>query len=112
MTAAMGGSPSLYEVAVALPMRGTFTYRDPRGAAGALVTGSQVVVPFGTRTVTGFVLGPAADARGVELRDIEEVVAGAPAFDEAMISFCRWVAEYYDAPVGEVLRGAEIEDML
>ncbi len=106
MTAAMGGSPSLYEVAVALPMRGTFTYRDPRGADAALVAGSQVVVPFGNRTVTGFVLGPAADARGVELRDIEEVVAGAPAFDDAMISFCRWVAEYYDAPVGEVLRGA------
>ena len=32
--------------------------------------------------------------------------AGAPAFDEAMIGFCRWIADYYQAPLGEVLRAA------
>ena len=47
---------SLLEVAVALPVRGTFTYRDPRGAA-PVPLGTQVVVPFGPRTVTGFVVG-------------------------------------------------------
>src|SRR4029078_13353048 len=39
-------------------------------------------------------------------RNIEEVVAGEPAFDEAMIGFGRWVADYYQAPLGEVLRAA------
>ena len=34
------------------------------------------------------------------------MVAGEPAFDEAMIGFCRWVADYYQAPLGEVLRAA------
>ena len=48
---------------------------------------------------------PAA-AGDAETRDIEEVVAGEPAFDEAMIGFCRWVADYYQAPLGEVLRAA------
>ena len=28
------------------------------------------------------------------------------AFDAAMIAFCRWTAEYYQAPLGEVLRAA------
>src|SRR5262249_30338074 len=31
---------------------------------------------------------------------------GEPAFDEGMIAFCRWVADYYYAPLGEVLRAA------
>jgi primosomal protein N' (replication factor Y) len=107
------GTPSaLYEVAVTLPLRGTFTYRDPRRGAPSVAVGTQVVVPFGPRTVTGFVvgvvghLGPEAEPRPADLKDIEEVVAGAPAFDDAMIGFCRWVADYYYAPLGEVLRAA------
>src|SRR5690349_18484195 len=96
------------EVAVALPVQGTFTYRDPRPGAAAPI-GAQVVVPFGARTVTGFVVAraaPSASSSAVEARDIEEVVAGEPAFDEAMIGFGRWVADYYQAPLGEVLRAA------
>ena len=34
------------------------------------------------------------------------MVGGEPAFDEAMIAFCRWTADYYQAPLGEVLRAA------
>ena len=95
----------LIEVAVALPVSGTFTYRDPRPQIAPV--GAQVVVPFGSRTVTGFVVGhtpppPAGEAP----RAIEAVVGGEPAFDEAMIAFCRWTAEYYQAPLGEVLRAA------
>jgi primosomal protein N' (replication factor Y) len=99
---------ALLEVAVALPVPGTFTYRDPRIGIVAPV-GAQVVVPFGGRTVTGFVVGPAAPgvvAGGASLRDIQAVIAGEPAFDEAMIGFGRWVADYYQAPLGEVLRAA------
>jgi primosomal protein N' (replication factor Y) len=96
----------LLEVAVTLPLRGTFTYRDPRRGAARVPVGAQVVVPFGARTVTGFVVGHAPSAGAGELKDIEEVVAGEPAFDEAMVAFCRWVADYYYAPLGEVLRAA------
>jgi primosomal protein N' (replication factor Y) len=101
--------PPLLEVAVALPVRGTFTYRDPR-AGGGVPVGAQVVVPFGHRTVTGFVVAHAAPAAAATSapapRDIEAVVAGEPAFDEGMIGFCRFVADYYQAPLGEVLRAA------
>jgi primosomal protein N' (replication factor Y) len=94
------------EVAVALPVTGTFTYRDPRPGVAAPV-GAQVVVPFGGRTVTGFVVARAdAGSLRAETKDIEEIVAGEPAFDEAMIAFGRWVADYYQAPLGEVLRAA------
>ena len=98
----------LLEVAVALPVPGTFTYRDPRPGAAAPV-GAQVVVPFGARTVTGFVVGRAArGARRARRRRAtsRRWSAGEPAFDEAMIAFCRWAADYYQAPLGEVLRAA------
>ncbi|HLK93004.1 MAG TPA: primosomal protein N' [Polyangia bacterium] len=99
---------ALLEVAVALPVSGTFTYRDPRPGRAAVV-GSQVVVPFGARTVTGFVVGRSAAGAapgGVETKAIEEVVGGEPAFDEGMIAFCRWTADYYQAALGEVMRAA------
>jgi primosomal protein N' (replication factor Y) len=96
---------ALLEVAVALPVSGTFTYRDPRLETAPV--GAQVVVPFGSRTVTGFVVGHAPPApQGEPPREIEGVVGGEPAFDDAMIAFCRWTAEYYQAPLGEVLRAA------
>ena len=87
------------EVAVALPVQGTFTYRDPRPGPAAPI-GAQVVVPFGSRTVTGFVVARAAAAGAPAAKDIEEVVGGEPAFDEQMIGFCRWVADYYACPLG------------
>jgi len=99
---------SLLEVAVVLPLPGTFTYRDPRTGPPAAL-GTQVVVPFGRRTVTGFVVGhPAYVAAGTTaaVRDIEDVVGAEPALDADMIGLCRWAADYYFAPLGEVLRAA------
>ena len=89
----------LWEVAVALPVPGTFTYRDPR-PGGWIAPGTQVVVPFGGRTVTGFVLGVApSTTSAVKARNIESVVGGEPAFDEEMMGLARWAADYYQAPL-------------
>jgi primosomal protein N' (replication factor Y) len=98
-------SEGLLEVAVALPVSGTFTYRDPRPQIAPV--GAQVIVPFGSRTVTGFVVahGPPPPS-GEPPREIEAVVGGEPAFDQGMIAFCRWTADYYQAPLGEVMRAA------
>src|SRR5205814_9834977 len=96
-------SEALVEVAVALPLVETFTYRDPRGVRP--VVGTQVVVPFGARMVTGFVVGHCEAAPG-PVRDIEEVVGEGPVVDQEILELCRWAASYYLAPLGEVLRGA------
>ena len=91
------------DVAVTLPLPMTFTYRDPRRIKPPL--GTQVVVPFGARMVTGFVVGFADHSTG-PVRDIEEVIGDEPALDEDILELCRWAASYYIAPLGEVLRGA------
>lgn len=97
----------LLEVALALPLFEPFTYRY-RGTAPVPV-GAQVVVPFGHRNVTGFVVGHASTleaSRGQELRDVIEVMGEEPAFDPPVFDLCRWAASYYLAPLGEVLSAA------
>lgn len=103
MTEVQSSGP-LVEVAVALPLHGTLTYRDPRPDA-RLAVGTQVIVPVGGRKVTGFVVG-FSDQVPPGLRDIEEIVAGEPALDEQILELCRWAAAYYLAPLGEVLHMA------
>ena len=100
------GAETLLEVAVALPLADVFTYRDTRRAE-PLALGSQVVVPFGRRTVTGFVVGyRQVGAAETDIREILEVVGTGPALDESVLELCRWAAGYYLAPLGEVLSAA------
>ena len=108
MTAAPGTSAAfpgtLVQVAVTLPLEETFTYRDPRSGP-RLALGTEVIVPFGSRQVTGFVVGHPESAAG-PVRDITDVVGEGPAIDESILELCRWAAGYYLAPLGEVLRSA------
>ena len=108
MSAARGTSTAapgtLLQVAVTLPVDGTFTYRDPRPDV-CLPVGTEVIVPFGSRQVTGFVVGHPKSAAG-PLRDITDVVGDGPAIDDSILDLCRWAAGYYLAPLGEVLRSA------
>ena len=93
---------------MALPLSEVFTYRDSKRVI-PLAIGSQVVVPFGRRTVTGFVVGyrQAGPLEGGQpVREILEVVGSGPALDESVLELCRWAAGYYLAPLGEVLSAA------
>jgi primosomal protein N' (replication factor Y) len=94
---------NLVDVAVTLPLQETLTYRDPRGERAPL--GTQVIVPLGSRMVTGFVVGYREEAPG-RVRDIEAFVGDEPVLDESILALCRFAAEYYLAPLGEVLRAA------
>jgi primosomal protein N'' len=94
----------LVQVAVTLPVDATFTYRDPRPGV-CLPLGTEVIVRFGSRQVTGFVVGHPETAAG-PVRDITEVVGDGPAIEEPILELCRWAAGYYLAPLGEVLRSA------
>ena len=49
------------EVAVALPVFQTFTYCTPETLAGFVAIGKRVLIPFGQRRVTGYVLGSDRD---------------------------------------------------
>jgi primosomal protein N' (replication factor Y) len=98
------------EVAIALPVEKTFHYAVPAQLRAVCEVGKRVLVPFGKRRVTGYLLGTCTDLPpGIENKDIKELIDcldEAPLFDAGMLRFLRWVADYYLAPLGQVIKTA------
>lgn len=97
---------TLIEVAVPLPVEGTFTYAVPANLAPQATTGKMILVPFGGRTLSGYVLGLAHEKPKAKIKPILTVVDDNPLFPESMIPFFRWIAAYYMHPLGEVIKSA------
>ena len=97
----------LAEVALPLPLFNTFSYRVADGLANAVVPGTRVVVPFRNRKEIGICVGftEPTDAARV-YKSILEAPDAEPAIDASMLELCRWMASYYVAPLGVVLRCA------
>lgn len=92
------------DVSLPVPLNQTFTYELPETLEHRVQPGCRVLAPFGSRKLTGVVLevhqrAPRAGARQV-LKLIDEV----PVLDAGLIRLGRWIADYYCAPLGEVLR--------
>ena len=90
---------SFVEVALPVPLRRLFTYRI--GGAPP-PPGTRVRVPFRNRTLTGWVMGPGTEVPRV--RDVAAVLGPEHAVDEELLDLARWIAWYYVAPLGIVLR--------
>lgn len=99
----------LAEVALPLPLRRTFTYEIPQSLGDDVVLGSSVVVPFGSRMLTGYVVevahGGGKDIPG-RLKAISDVLDPGPLFTPEILEVTRWMADYYMCGWGEALRTA------
>ncbi|MEW6077634.1 MAG: primosomal protein N' [Thermodesulfobacteriota bacterium] len=94
------------DVAVCLPVFSTYTYRVPADLAAQAVPGKRVTVPFGKRSATGYILGPAGETPDGEIKPILEILDILPLFPDAMTGFFRWIADYYLYPLGETIKNA------
>jgi primosomal protein N' (replication factor Y) len=86
-----------------LPVDQAFHYLPP-GSLQDLQPGTRVIVPFGKKTVPGWVVGFSAPPPGVSLRPIESAADGEPDFSPEMLGLARWMADYYIHPLSEMLR--------
>jgi len=98
------------QVAVALPVEGAFDYLIPEGLRDISLVGRRVLVPFGSRQVTGYVvgLGEEGERPGTKLR-LKEIIRPLdeePLFGPEMLPFFRFAAEYYHYPLGLVIAEA------
>lgn len=92
-------------VAVAAPLDKALSYLVPPSLEGEVLVGVRVRVPLGRRTATGFVLEVSpGDADG--LKPVMEALGAEPLFPPAMVEFFRRAADYYQFPIGEVIRTA------
>jgi primosomal protein N' (replication factor Y) len=97
------------EVAVVLPVIGTYYYQVPSELRQKVAVGRQVLVPFGRRRLTGYILGiqeRMPDGVGAVIRDVLRVNTVECHFREAHLTFYRWLSNYYLFPLGEVIRCA------
>ena len=98
-------------VALPVPLRTTFTYEIPGAEGEGVQIGSRVLVPFRRKSLVGAVV-ELFDTRHAEIppetkiREISKVLDhGSPALTPKLVELAQWIAGYYLAPIGEVLRG-------
>jgi len=94
------------DIAVALPVYKTYTYGIPEALLPFAEEGRRVLIPFGKRKVTGYILGPAEKMDRIEAKPIIDILDEKSLFPNSMIPFFKWIAEYYKHPVGEVIKNA------
>ncbi|RJP93719.1 MAG: primosomal protein N' [Desulfobacteraceae bacterium] len=94
------------DVAVSLPLYQTYTYSVPEPLRPMIAAGKRVLVPFGNRRITGYVLGPAEIDRIDGIKPVIEILDEIPLFPASMIPLFKWMADYYIHPLGEVIKEA------
>jgi primosomal protein N' (replication factor Y) len=103
----MTGLASYAEIAVPVAVHGTFTYTIPDPLRDAVRLGSRVEVEIGSKLTTGFVVGFNDSSETTKLKPVRSVLdEDEPPLLPDIIQLCRWAAEYYLAPLGEMLRVA------
>src|ERR1700679_2259445 len=95
---------------VALPgaLDRVFTYSVNGATTGSdPVVGARVLVPFSGQKLMGVVVRVHEDAPvdGFEVKPVQQVLDEAALLPDELMRLAGWIAQYYVAPLGEVLRG-------
>lgn len=99
-------APHYVDVVFPTSLETPLTYRVPEEWRGSVVPGKRVLVPLGSRTVTGYVVGVRDRSPVADTKDLREVLDPEPLLDAHLLELTRWVADYYLCPWGEVIRVA------
>jgi len=99
------GSYLYCDVSLPVPMDQAFTYALPETLRHRVRAGSRVMVPFGPRKLTGVVLNCHDERPAMATREALRLLDAEPVLDAELLALGRWIANYYCAPLGEVLRG-------
>jgi len=99
--------PKYAQVVFPLPFRNAFTYLIPDEFTESVKVGVRVVVPFGKRVLTGFVVGVSGktDLKG-KIKKISDVLDEKPIFNKKSLKFYEWVSDYYLSSLGEALKNS------
>src|SRR5271169_835233 len=91
------------DVAVPVPLDATFTYSIPEELPEPCV-GGRVIVPFREKRLCGIVTELHDREPTFEAKPALQVLDTTAALTPELMQLGRWIAHYYIAPVGEVLR--------
>ena len=98
------------EVAVAVSIRQTFTYRVPGGISRLALPGCRVAVPLGKQMAVGFIVAlqdsTPPEIQESDIKDVAELIDDEPVVSPEMLELTRWMSDYYYASWGECLKAA------
>jgi primosomal protein N' (replication factor Y) (superfamily II helicase) len=95
--------PEFCDVALPVPLDMAFTYRVEPSAMP--VVGGRVLVPFRQQRMTGIVVELHDRKPSIATKKVLSVLDPVfPVLDDHLLRLGRWIADYYLAPIGEVLR--------
>jgi primosomal protein N' (replication factor Y) (superfamily II helicase) len=99
------------EVAIPIYVNQTFTYLVPERLEIAAQVGCRCLVPFGNRSLTGYIVALNLSLNNEELsiesvKEITSILDDTPIIIPDVFELTRWIADYYYAPWGEVLKAA------
>lgn len=103
----------IVSVAVPRPLDGFFTYKIPENLRELAQVGNWVRVPFGRTVTHAFIVEAPKPIHEIpeglspdSLKQVIEVGQEGSVFTDEVFALCRFVHEYYHAPLGEVLHCA------
>src|SRR5579885_3689960 len=94
--------PTFCDVALPLPLDRAFTYAVNGDVPDV---GCRVLVPFRNEKMSGVVVRVHDEAPPVEAKPLMTVLDHEPVIFSVLLELALWIAQYYIAPIGEVLRG-------
>ena len=94
------------DVAIPVGVRKTFAYSVPAGFRDGIAKGMRVLVPFGRKLVTGYIVGflNQEQVGGLKLRPVQDLLEPEPAIAASLVDIALWISRHYFAPPGDVLR--------
>jgi len=100
------------DVALPIPLPDPLTYAIPASWASQAVPGVRTRVTMGRRRLTGVIVS-VHDRRpeGMTIRPIEEILDREPVLPADLLALARFIADYYMAPLGEVVRSMLPSDL-
>ena len=93
--------PQFCDVALPVPLDRVFTYAS---AGSDPAVGVRVLVPFRNEKLAGVVVRLHDDPPPVEAKPMLSILDEEPVLSAELMDLGRWIAQYYLAPLGEVLR--------
>lgn len=94
------------EVAVGLPIDRLFHYAVPSHLEEEVTLGKRVLIPFGTRQITGYIVGFIEESPMNRIREIIDVIDRETVLSPRMLRLTKWVSDYYLSPWGQVIEAA------
>jgi primosomal protein N' (replication factor Y) len=92
------------DVSLPVPLDQPFTYELPETLRHRVQRGCRVLVPFGSRKMTGVVIAVHNTPPEAEARMVIRLLDEEPVLEDHLIALGQWIGAYYCAPLGEVLR--------